>query len=157
MGACGAGMCLLNPGKTGFAVILGFCFGVCGLSWSPEVKRTYIWTAQCHITGRPCYSAPRQVHCLWVLWVSVDTSIYISVGNLLITHPGKRHIEGNWQTFSAFEFKWQAERCHLFTCNWTEKGPAERVALQLVFQNIGWPLHFWPPQMWWDSYLLRSL
>lgn len=88
MGACGAGTCVLNPGKTVFAVIWGFCFGVCGLSCSPEAKRTYIWTALCHITGCRCYSSPRQVHCLWVLWASVETSVYISVGNSLILARG---------------------------------------------------------------------
>lgn len=90
MGACGAETCLLNPGKTVFAVIWGLCFGVCGLPWSPEVKRTYIWTALCHITGRHCYSVPRQDHCLRALWASVETSIYVSVGNSLILARGTR-------------------------------------------------------------------
>lgn len=90
MGACGAERCLLNPGKTVFAVIWRLCFGVCGLPWSPEVKRTNIWTALCHITGRRCYSVPRQDHCLRALWASVETSIYVSVGNSLILARGTR-------------------------------------------------------------------
>lgn len=88
MGACGAETCLQNPGKTVFAVIWVFCFGVCGLSWSPVVKGIYIWTALCHVTGRRCYSVPQQVHCLWALWASVETSKYVSIGNSLILARG---------------------------------------------------------------------
>lgn len=134
MGTRETGRNLLNPGKIVFAGnfrILLWC--VCGLSWSPEVKRTYIWTAQCHITGPLCYSAPWQVRCLQVLWATVETSIYVSVGNSLIL------ARSTWKRISRpfliFEFKWQAERWHLFTCNWTGKGPAKRKASQLVFQN----------------------